>query len=49
VVELVPGWFIGTNIANREKVQILDRACEAAGITSGKDLRIELPNPGGSR
>lgn len=44
VVELVPGWWIGLNIANREKKSILVRACEVAGIEYGDGLKIELPN-----
>ncbi len=43
-VELVPGWWIGLNIANREKVRILKRACEVAKIDFGNDLKIDLPN-----
>lgn len=44
VVELVPGWFIGTNIANREKHRIVKAACEACGVRFGSDLIFELPN-----
>jgi hypothetical protein len=46
IIELVPGWFIGTNIANREKLVILRHACHVAGLTPGKDLQIELPTAG---
>lgn len=44
VVQLVPGWWIGLNIANREKQSILQRACEVAKLRYGADLKIELPN-----
>jgi hypothetical protein len=42
--EIIPGWWLGTNIANREKVRILKQACEVAGLKYGKDLVISLPN-----
>jgi hypothetical protein len=38
------GWFIGCNIANREKEKILRAACEVMGIAFGRDLKIELPH-----
>jgi predicted type IV restriction endonuclease len=44
VVELVPGWFVGTNIANREKHRIIKAACGACGIRFGTDVIFELPN-----
>lgn len=44
VVELNPGWFIGTNIANREKHRIVKAACEACGIAFGRDVLFDLPN-----
>ncbi|WP_156318186.1 hypothetical protein [Blastomonas sp. AAP25] len=44
VVELIPGWFVGTNIANREKHRIVKAACEACGIAFGRDLIFDLPN-----
>ncbi len=44
VVEVVPGWFLNTNISNRQKKQILQAACEVAGIRWGRDLEIDLPN-----
>jgi hypothetical protein len=40
--EISPGWFVGTNIANREKRAILQAACETAGIHFGTDLTINL-------
>ena len=42
--EVAPGWWIGLNIANREKRRILERACEVAGVRFGHDLKIDLPN-----
>ena len=44
VVEVVPGWFLNTNLCNRRKKRILEAACKAAGIVWGVDLRIDLPN-----
>ncbi len=43
-VEIVPGWFVGTNIANREKFRIIKAASEACGLRLGSDLKFELPN-----
>jgi hypothetical protein len=40
------GWFVNTNISNRQKAMILRAACEAAGLVFGRDLQIELPNAG---
>jgi predicted type IV restriction endonuclease len=42
VKEVVPGWFIGCNIANREKEKILRAACEVMGMAFGQDLKIDL-------
>jgi predicted type IV restriction endonuclease len=44
VVELIPGWFVGTNIANREKLRIVKGACEACGLQFGRDVTFEIPN-----
>lgn len=44
VVELIPGWFVGTNIANREKRRIVAAACQACGLRFGEDVQFELPN-----
>jgi len=38
------GWWLGTNIANREKERLLRIACEVAGLKFGRDLQIDLPN-----
>lgn len=42
VKEVGPGWFIGCNIANREKEKILRAACEVMGLVFGRDLEIDL-------
>lgn len=42
--EITPGWWLGTNIANREKMRIIRKACDAQKIQFGKDLAIVLPN-----
>jgi predicted CopG family antitoxin len=39
---LVPGWYIGCNIADREKVQFLKFACKLAGLTYGRDLKVSF-------
>jgi negative regulator of replication initiation len=44
VKEVAPGWFIGCNIANREKEKILREACKVAGLTFGRDLKIDMTN-----
>jgi hypothetical protein len=44
VKDIGSGWFIGCNIANREKEKILRAACEVMGIYFGRDLKIELPH-----
>lgn len=44
--EIAPGWWLGTNIANREKERLMRIACEVAGLTFGKDVLIEFPNAG---
>lgn len=43
-IEISPGWWMGVNIANREKKRILEGACEVLGIRFGADLQIDLPN-----
>lgn len=44
VIDIAPGWYLGTNIANREKLRLLRIACETAGLSFGKDLRVSFPN-----
>lgn len=40
--EITPGWYVGTNISNQQKIQLLRNACEVAGITYGVDLVITI-------
>jgi predicted type IV restriction endonuclease len=42
--EIAHGWWLGTNIANREKERLAKIACEAAGLKFGEDVVIEFPN-----
>jgi len=39
---IVPGWYIGTNIANREKLRILRAACTVTRLTFGIDLKVDF-------
>ncbi len=43
-VEFAPGWFIGCNLANRDKMRIIRIAADLYGITMPDDLDIALPN-----
>ncbi|TGD63362.1 hypothetical protein EYC08_13850 [Tabrizicola sp. WMC-M-20] len=42
--EILDGWLVGLNIANREKVRIVRAACGATGLRFGSDVKFELPN-----
>jgi hypothetical protein len=42
--EFAPGWLIGLNISNREKMAIIRTACDLFGIRIPEDLVIQLPN-----
>ena len=42
--EIAHGWWLGTNIANREKERLAKIACEAAGLKFGQDVVVEFPN-----
>ena len=42
VKEISPGWFIGSNIANREKKKILRAACEVMGLAFGRDFKVDF-------
>lgn len=33
VVSIIPGWFLGKDISNKEKEKFLKRACRLAGVT----------------
>jgi predicted type IV restriction endonuclease len=41
-----PGWLIGLNIANREKIRIIRATCQVIGVRFGTDVIIDLPNSG---
>jgi hypothetical protein len=43
-VEFAPGWLVGLNIANREKLRILKEVCRVTGLRFGSDIAIDLPN-----
>jgi hypothetical protein len=43
-LEIAPGWWIGVNIANREKDRIIKAACHCANLKFGRDVRISFPN-----
>ena len=42
--QLVPGWWLGTNISNRDKFKIIEKACEVKQLVLGRDISITLPN-----
>lgn len=42
--EFSPGWLVGLNIANREKIGIIRKACDVFGLNFGTDVKITLPN-----
>jgi len=37
---IAQGWYLGTNLADREKIRILKAACEVAGLDYGRDLTV---------
>jgi hypothetical protein len=41
-VEFLPGWWLGTNYSKRGIRDIIELACEVAGIQFGEDLQINL-------
>jgi hypothetical protein len=43
VIELMPGWYVGTNVNNRDKERLVRIACEVAGLTFGVDIIISFP------
>ncbi|MGF0540394.1 hypothetical protein ACQQ2Q_20560 [Agrobacterium sp. ES01] len=45
--EIEPGWLVGLNIANREKIRIIREACRVTGLEFGVDVRIDMPNADG--
>lgn len=42
--EIAPGWLVGLNVANREKMMIIRIACQIYGISLPGDVDISLPN-----
>lgn len=42
--EFAPGWLVGLNIANREKIGIMREACRVFNIEFGRDVIVSLPN-----
>lgn len=40
------GWWIDTNMLNRQKAELVHRACEVAGVQYGRDLSVDLPPVG---
>ena len=44
VAALGNGWFVGTNISNREKRGFLEMACRVLDLEFGKDVRFEPGN-----
>lgn len=42
--EVAAGWWLGTNIANREKVRLAKVACEIAGVQFGTDIDLIVPS-----
>lgn len=44
VAEFYQGWFVGLNIANREKMRLIRAACTVYGLNMPDDIEIILPN-----
>ena len=40
----MPGWLVGLNLSNRDKMGIIRTACDVFGVTMPDELNIELPN-----
>ena len=41
--EVLPGgWVVGINLNNKSKMRILKLAAEVAGLTFGRDIKIQL-------
>lgn len=43
-IEFSPGWLVGLNISNREKIRIIREVCRAMSLRFGADVIIDLPN-----
>ena len=44
VAEFHPGWFVGLNVANREKIRLRRAACAVYGLAMPGNVSISLPN-----
>jgi len=42
--EIIPGWLVGLNIDNRQKMGIIRAAADVYGIAMPADLEVTLPN-----
>ena len=42
--EFAPGWLVGLNVSNQQKMSILRAACDVFGLSMPGDLTIQLPN-----
>lgn len=42
--EISPGWLVGLNIDNRDKLMIIQEACDLYRIAVPDELEISLPN-----
>lgn len=39
---ITDGWFVGTNISNRDKRRIIEKACAVAGLKFGIDVKWRI-------
>lgn len=42
--EIAPGWLVGLNVSNRDKMMIIRAACQIYGVEFPGELMLELPN-----
>jgi len=42
-VEFAPGWFVGTNEGNDQKLKLLRVACDVLGLRWNQDLWVRMP------
>jgi hypothetical protein len=42
--EIAPGWLVGLNINNRDKLMIIQEACALYGVSVPEQLDLKLPN-----
>jgi predicted type IV restriction endonuclease len=43
-LEILPGWYLDTNISNKSKLNIVRHACDVAGRQFGKDIGLATDN-----